>query len=202
MDSITISCARSVDVPAIVAIHQQSFKNFFLTSLGRNFLELYYSSFIRCGEGVVYCAYRDNEVLGFSACSYISHGFNTMLIRKNILKFGIVAVHLLFTKPKALFRLAKNLNKKSRNTSVADNGRYAELYSIAVSPNCQGNGIGRLLLSSIEENVKKHNNQISLTTDYYNNDKTILFYKALGYVEYYDFLTYPNRRMWRMIKNI
>ena len=202
MDSITISCARSVDVPAIVAIHQQSFKNFFLTSLGRNFLELYYSSFIRCAEGVVYCAYRDNEVLGFSACSYTSHGFNIMLIRKNILKFGIVAVHLLFTKPKALFRLTKNLNKKSRNTAVADNGEYAELYSIAVSPNCQGNGIGSLLLSSMEENVKKHNNQISLTTDYYNNDKTILFYKALGYVEYYDFMTYPNRRMWRMIKNI
>ena len=199
---MTIRKAIVNDVDGIVAIHQQSFKDFFLTSLGENFLKLYYSTFITSGEGVVYCATKDNEVLGFSACSFISRGFNTSLIKKNLVKFSIEALRLLFSKPKALIRLTKNMNKERKDATIEDNGEYAELYSIAVSPTCQGGGYGRKLLTATEEDVKQHNNKVSLTTDYYNNDKTIAFYRALGYEEYYDFITYPDRRMWRLIKKL
>ena len=48
-----------------------------------------------------------------------------------------------------------------------------------------------------EEDVAKHNSKISLTTDYYNNEKTIGFYRSLGYQDYYEFVTYPNRRIIR-----
>ena len=202
MKDVTIRKAIVNDVDAIVAIHQQSFKDFFLTSLGENFLKLYYSTFITSGEGVVYCATKDNEVLGFSACSFISRGFNTSLIKKNLVKFSIEALRLLFSKPKALIRLTKNMNKERKDATIEDNGEYAELYSIAVSPTCQGGGYGRKLLTATEEDVKQHNNKVSLTTDYYNNDKTIAFYRALGYEEYYDFITYPDRRMWRLIKKL
>lgn len=40
------------------------------------------------------------------------------------------------TKPKALVNLAKNWSH--RDSTVVDNGEYAELMSIAVSPNAQG----------------------------------------------------------------
>jgi len=200
MEGVIIKKAKLSDVDGIVSIHQQAFKGFFLTSLGERFLKLYYSTFITSGEGVVYCVTKDNEVVGFSACSYISRGFNTSLIKKNLIKFGIEALRLLFSKPKALVRLAKNMNKESKDATIEDNGEYAELYSIAVSPSCQGGGYGRKLLTATEEDVKQHNNRVSLTTDYYNNDKTIAFYRALGYEEYYDFITYPDRRMWRLIK--
>jgi hypothetical protein len=43
---------------------------------------------------------------------------------------------------------------------------------------------------------------MSLTTDFYNNIKTIEFYKGLGYNIYYDFIAYPNRKMYRMIKDL
>lgn len=188
------------DVDGIVAIHQLAFKEFFLTSLGEKFLKLYYSTFIESGEGVVYCALQDNKVVGFSACSYISKGFNTKLIKKNFVRFGAEALRLMFSKPKALIRLVKNMNKESNGATIEDNGKYAELYSIAVSPSCQGGGYGRRLLTVTEDDVKQHNNKVSLTTDYYNNDKTIAFYRKLGYEEYYDFITYPERRMWRLIK--
>lgn len=202
MDSIIIRNATLQDVPGIVAIHKQAFEDFFLTSLGENFLELYYSTFIESGEGVVYCALLDGVVIGFSACSYVSKGFNFSLIKNNLFKFGIEALRLLFLKPKALVRLAKNMNKEINDSTITDNGEYAELYSIAVSPTCQGSGFGRMLLNAIEEDVKGHNTQVSLTTDYHNNEKTLAFYKALGYEEYYDFVTYPNRRMWRLIKRL
>ena len=202
MEDVIIKKAQLSDVDGIVAIHQQAFEDFFLTSLGVKFLKLYYSTFITSGEGVVYCATKENEVVGFSACSYISRGFNTSLIKKNLVGFGIEALLLLFSKPKALIRLAKNMNKESKNATIKDNGEYAELYSIAVSPTCQGGGYGRKLLTATEEDVRQHNNKVSLTTDYYDNDKTIAFYRALGYEEYYDFITYPDRRMWRLIKNL
>ena len=200
MDSIIIEKARLEDVDGIVAIHKQAFKDFFLTSLGDKFLKLYYTSFIMSGEGIVYCAMKEDELVGFSACSYISKGFNSSLIKKNLVKFGVEAFRLLLTNPKALIRLAKNMNKESKDATIEDDGEYAELYSIAVSPSCQGGGVGRRLLTTTEEDVKKHNRKVSLTTDYYNNDKTVAFYRALGYEEFYDFITYPERRMWRLIK--
>lgn len=200
--SVNIRLASLNDVGDIVTIHQAAFDNFFLTSLGKHFLTCYYSAFIKSDKGVVYCAEKDGGIVGFSACSYISKGFNASLIKKNLFRFGLEAVRLVFARPKAVVRLARNLNKESSDATINDNGQYAELYSIAVGPTCQGGGVGRLLLTTTEDNVKEHNNKISLTTDYYDNDKTMAFYHALGYQDYYEFFTYPDRRMWRLIKEL
>ena len=202
MEDVIIRNASINDVDGIVAIHKQAFKDFFLTSLGEKFLKLYYTSFIRSKNGVVCCAVRRDKIVGFSAASYVSKGFNTSLIKQNLIKFGIETIRLLFIKPGALVRLVRNLNKESSDTAINDNGHYAELYSIAVSPLCQGEGVGKFLLKMTENDVANHNVQISLTTDYYNNDKTIAFYRALGYENYYELITYPNRKMWRMIKKL
>lgn len=199
---IEIRKAKTSDVDSIVAIHDQAFPDFFLTTLGNRFLRLYYTCMCNCKDTITLCAEEDGEVKGFATSSYYSHGFNTTLIKKNLFKFGLMGVELMFTKPKAILRLAKNLDKKAKGNAVEDNGEYAELYSIAVMPENQGSGIGRKLLIATEEEVAKHNNKISLTTDYYHNEKTIGFYHSMGYHDYYEFVTYPNRRMWRMIKDL
>lgn len=198
----SVSKAKLNDINGIVKIHQEAFKDFFLTSLGEDFLKLYYSTFINSKDGVVYCAKKRDTVVGFSATSYVSHGFNSKLIKGNLFRYGLMALKLLFSQPKSVLRLVKNMNKESNDASINDNGEYAELYSIAVGPECQGEGVGRFLLTVTEEDVREHNSEISLTTDYYNNDKAISFYKALGYHEFYDFVTYPNRRMYRLIKQL
>ena len=144
---------------------------------------------------------QDGKVIGFSASSYLSHGFNKSLIKCNLMAFGLMAIKLLFKNPQTILRIIKNLDKRASN-NMDDDGSYAELYSIAVLPECQGLGVGRLLLIKTEEEVTEHNSRLSLTTDYFNNDKTIAFYRRLGYKEFYDFIAYPNRRMWRMIKNL
>lgn len=197
---ITIRKATENDVKAIVAIHQQAFPDFFLTTLGTRFLQLYYKCMCCCNDAVTLCAEDDGLVKGFATSSYYSHGFNTMLIRKNFFQFGWMAIEMLFTKPKAILRLVKNLDKKAEGNAVEDNGEYAELYSIAVKPGNQGSGIGKKLLIATEEDVAKHNSKISLTTDYFHNENTIGFYHSLGYQDYYEFVTYPDRKMWRLIK--
>ena len=77
------------------------------------------------------------------------------------------------------------------------------MYSIGVAPEGQGKGVGKELLSRMEQELLEWNvDKLSLTTDYYDNDKTIGFYKAMGYSVLYVFTAYPKRKMYRMIKKL
>ena len=94
-------------------------------------------------------------------------------------------------------------NFDKRDSNHEDKGDYAELYSIGVAPEGQGKGVGKELLSRMEQELLKRKvDKLSLTTDYYDNDRTIGFYKAMGYGVLYVFNAYPERKMYRMIKNL
>lgn len=194
--------ANKRDVDKIVSIHLNAFRGFFLTSLGRDFLHFYYSAFLKSNETVVICAEDENgNILGFSAATKVSKGFNSRLIKENFLSFFALSLKLIFTNPHALLRLVKNLSKKS--DEVEDKEDYAELFSIGVDSSQQGKGIGKLLLTRTEEILKsKGVKKVSLTTDYDNNDSAIGFYHSMGYAELYEFTTYPKRKMYRLIKNL
>ncbi len=136
--------AATTDVDSIVAIHKQAFPDFFLTTLGDSFLRLYYSCMCRCDKVVTLCAVEDGEVVGFASSALKSAGFNSRLIKSNMIPFMGESIKLLLTRPTSLVRLVKNFTKKS--SSMEDDGNYAELFSIGVSPSCQGKGVGSLLL--------------------------------------------------------
>lgn len=189
------------DLTQVIEVHKDSFKGFFLTELGDRFLASYYDSVRKDEKGVLLGYYDEGELAGFCAATTLSKGFNTQLIKNNLFQFSLIGVRLLFTRIPSLIRLFKNFSKKS--TTISDNGDYAELLSIGVSDKKQGQGIGKELLIQLEKEMQlKGCSKISLTTDYYNNDKAIGFYKGLGYEIYYDFVTFPNRKMYRMIKKI
>ena len=145
--------------------------------------------------------YEDDKLSGFCAATTISKGFNKNIIKNNFSQFFVEGFRLLFTKPFSLVRLIKNFSKS--NPNIEDKGEYAELVSIAVSLNNQSQGIGKKLLKQLEIELKQKGcSDISLTTDFNNNEKTIQFYKGLDYNIYYEFIAYPNRKMIRMIKKI
>ena len=113
--------------------------------------------------------------------------------------FGMLSIRLLFTSPKSMIRLLKNLTKKGE--AIEDDEDYAELYSIAVCQDVQGKGVGKQLLTALEKIMKKEGvKKVSLTTDYYNNEAAVSFYISMGYSSLYEFMTYPNRKMYRLIK--
>lgn len=190
--------AKQGDVEKIVSIHKSAFKGFFLTSLGDSFLSTYYSCFIKSDDAVILCAEENGCLLGFSAATRKCKGFNARLIKANAFKFMIVGLRLLFTNLPALVRLVKNFTKKS--DEVQDDEDYGELYSIGVSANAQGKGVGKALLAETEKQMGIE--RLSLTTDYYNNESTIAFYQKCGYKMLYEFTAYPNRKMLRMIKDL
>lgn len=189
------------DIESIVVIHCDAFKGFFLTSLGVDFLRFYYSVFVKSNETVTLVAEEEGKVIGFSAATMNCKGFNSRLIKSNLFAFGRLSLKLQFKNPKALLRLVRNLTKKS--SEVEDNGEYAELYSIGVDKSQQGRGVGKILLGKTEVTLKQMGvERVSLTTDYANNESAVGFYHSIGYESLYEFVTYPNRKMYRFIKSL
>ena len=189
------------DVDTIVEIHLDAFKGFFLTSLGSDFLKFYYTCFVKSCETVTMVAEEEGIVYGFSASTKVCKRFNSRLIKSNLCSFGMLSLKMLFTSPESLLRLAKNLTKKGEG--VEDNEDYAELYSIGVSKSAQGKGVGKKLLAASEEILKKEGvRRVSLTTDYDHNEQAVGFYHSMGYETLYEFVTYPNRKMFRLIKTL
>ena len=190
------------DSNQIAKIHLKSFPNFFLTTLGYSFLKTYYRSCAKSKKAISICAINqdDKKLLGFAVGCFNSAGFNKRLIFSNLLEYSYQAILLLLTKPIALIRLYKNLAK---NNDKDDKGNYAELLSIGVSPNQNGFGIGQSLLVKFENQVREKGiNTITLTTDADSNDSVLRFYKKAGYTVYYDFITFPNRKMLKLIKEL
>lgn len=189
------------DVDNIVMIHIDAFQGFFLTSLGVSFLKFYYSCFIRSNETITMVAEEDDVICGFSASTKLGKSFNSRLIKKNYFAFCILSIKMLFTTPGALLRLVRNLTKKAEG--VEDNEDYAELYSIGVRRAAQGKGVGKKLLAATEDLLKQDGvKRVSLTTDYNHNDQAVGFYYSMGYETMYEFITYPNRKMYRLIKTL
>ena len=188
-------------VKEVVDVHLSAFPNFFLSTLGTGFLRTYYRCFVEHKNGNLIVATMDDKVVAFAAATSECRGFNTSLLKKNLFAFGCRFLVLLFTKPMAIVHLANNMTKTSEE--VEDNEDYAELYSIGTIAVVQGKGIGTKLMESLEVRLKKQGvEKVSLTTDYVDNDATLSFYKKNGYEVLYEFLTYPNRKMYRLIKKI
>lgn len=198
---LIIRNARKSDISVIVSIHLNAFPRFFLSQLGSRFLTLYYNSVREQDKGILLTCELDGEVIGLCAGTLLSSGFNAKLIKADLFHYGIESLRLLVTAPQSLLHLMKNMKKE--NSKEGDDGNYAELLSIAVNPKVQRSGAGKAMLSALEEEVKRREGKrLSLTTDYEDNDNALGFYKSLGYEIWYDFITYPQRRMYRLIKEL
>ena len=139
-------------------------------------------------------------MLRFSVATARSSGFNKSLIIQNLNSFFFIGLKLLVTKPGSLLRLILNLSKKN---DPRDDGDYAELYSIAVDPGKQGLGIGKILLAITEKAALDRGcKKMALTTDFYNNSDVVSFYKSLGYVVFYEFIAFPDRKMYKLVKTL
>ena len=198
--SIIVRDVLPTEINQVVEIHKNAFEDFFLTKLGSHFLETYYSAFFNAKDGILLGCYQDDKLLGFMAATTLSRGFNKRLIKNNFFHFVKAGLILLFKKPFSLIRLYKNAAKTNGNEQ--DDGNYAELLSCGVNKNEQGKGIGQRLFDAAETKIKSMNPSVavSMTTDYYNNEKTLLLYKKIGYEIMYEFVAYPNRKMYRLIK--
>ena len=187
------------DLTQIVDIHVDRFKSFFLSTLGKSFLKVYYGSFLKY-PGVLLVLEDEGEIKGFASGCPFNRGFYSRLLRANVYNYAFAGIKLLITKPKALLRIFVNMN-----SSAKEDVSYAELLSIATVKNKKG--YGSILLKEFEEEIRKLKevngiDSLSLTTDYEQNGKAVEFYRINGYREMGVFESYEKRKMFRFIKKL
>lgn len=187
------------DCNEVAAIHIQAFEGFFLTTLGIRFLRTYYKSCFKCVDTIAFGINDDNNnLIGFATGTILSKGYHKKILLNNLFSFLYSIIQSVIFRPSVLIRLAFNINKNKENE---DDGVYSELLSIGVIPDKNGKGIGAILLQEFEIEAKKRGaSKIALTTDLFQNERVIRFYTKSGYETFYEFNTYPNRRMLKMIK--
>lgn len=199
-ECVQVQLLRLEDLSDVVRIHIRAFEGFFLTTLGSSFLKTYYKAALKTEDSILAGAYIDQKLVGFGVGASLARGYNKRLVQNCLFSFLWEGVKLLFCKPKAIVQLKNNFRKTGEQK---DDGKYAELYSIAVEPDVGIRGIGSAIIHFFEREAKSQGvDRVSLTTDFYENEEVLAFYKKNGYEVYYEFMAYPNRKMLRLIKKI
>lgn len=180
-------------IDEIVDIHMKTFTGFFLTFLGRGFLNNLYKGFMDHPQSGVIIALENDILLGFCAYSEDLSGFYKYLIRRKLPQFAWYAVGAFFRKPAVLFRLLRAFTYSKGSIREET---YIELSSIGVSPKEKNKGIGSELIQKLYEISDSNKFEyIKLETDKDNNESANYFYQKNGFVLSHSYQTPEGRRM-------
>ena len=182
-------------IDEIVQIHLESFRGFFLTFLGKEFLSTMYSTYYSHEEsGILIATDDEDKVVGFLAYSENMSSLYRYMIKKKLLLFAWYSTGAILRRPKIFTRLLRAL-KKPRESERGI--KYVELSSIGVSSNARANEIGTLLIDRLKQTVDltKHA-YITLETDADNNSEVNAFYLKNGFTAFREYTTREGRRMY------
>lgn len=180
-------------VNEIADIHIKTFKNFFLTFLGKGFLRQLYKGFMTHDKSGVLVAFYEERPVGFLAYSYELSDFYKYLIKKKLIYFMWYGMGALIRKPKILFRLFRALLKPGESASE---DKYMEISSIGVTPELKNMHIGTSLIEYAKSVFDSDNySYIKLETDAIDNESANEFYKRRGFELVNEYQTHEGRKM-------
>jgi glycosyltransferase involved in cell wall biosynthesis/ribosomal protein S18 acetylase RimI-like enzyme len=183
----------SDEISQVVEIHLRSFPGFFLTFLGRDFLELLYKSIYEDSKGIILVAASDICVRGFVAGVTNQKCFYQSLIARRKWRFAFSALKALIKRPAILFRLVRALHRPTEANKATGE---ACLMSIAVHTDYVSKGIGQQLVKAFcEELSQRGSPSVCLTTDQVKNEPVNRFYQRLGFQLSNTFITPEGRAM-------
>ena len=187
-------------VAQVVAVHEETFPDFFLTQLGSRFLRLYYAALVDSPSGVALAAkVEGGGVVGFAAGSTEPAGFYRRLLARGWLRFSLAALPAVIRRPSRAGRVLGALRHPSRQPSELGT---AGLHSIATTPSAQGTGIGGVLIEAFAGEVERLGcTRLRLETDAEDNERVIDFYVRHGFEEVGEELR-GSRRMLLMEREI
>lgn len=178
----------------IVTIHLNTFTGFFLTFMGRGFLNQMYRSYCDHSESGLLVAEDGGKPIGFLAYSSNFSGLYKFMIRTRLIQFGWYSVGAFFRRPSSFMHIIKAFLKPGE---VRREEKYIELSSIGVSPISKSKGVGSLLIDELKKKVDFEKfAYITLETDAVNNDATIYFYEKNGFIKERQFETDEGRKMY------
>lgn len=179
---------KTRDERLIAQIHTKSLSGDFLSSLGIDFLTVFYEGIIG-KPGVYGFAYEENKKIhGFVLGTKDSEKFFSLALRSNLLKLSFFLLFQLIKRPKLVKNVLETLLYPKKDT-----GPKAELVVIAVSEKSQGKGVGKQLVKALEKVFKKDKiKRYKLTV--HADKKAVGFYEHLGYSRISTFRLYG--KMW------
>lgn len=178
----------------IVSIHLNTFTGFFLTFMGRGFLNQMYCSYCDHDESGLLVAEENGKAIGFLAYSGDFSGLYKSMIKTRLIPFGWYSVGAFFRRPSAFMHIIKAFLKPSE---VKRDEKYVELSSIGVDPTIKSKGVGSLLIDELKKIVDFNKfAYITLETDAVNNDGAIHFYEKNGFVRERMYETDEGRKMY------
>ena len=177
----------------IVSIHLNTFTGFFLTFMGRGFLNQMYRSYCDHDESGLLVAEDNGKAVGFLAYSGNFSGLYKFMIKTRLVPFGWYSLGAFFRRPSAFMHIIKAFLKPSE---VKREEKYVELSSIGVDPTIKSKGVGSLLIDELKKIVDFDKfDYITLETDAVNNDGAIHFYQKNGFVLERRYETDEGRKM-------
>ena len=181
------------DIKAAVQVHLRSFPGFFLTLMGAAFLEEFYSSVIAESTHIAFVLLHNGIITGFVVGTTQPGGFYKRLLLKFGYRFAHASIGPVLRKPITILRLLNRfLLTTGRDYALGE----ALLMSIAVLPENNGKGMGRMLINAfLDEAHTRQVKKIYLTTDKNDNDRVIFFYNSVGFELVHSFITPEGREM-------
>jgi len=176
----SVRSATTNDLPEIVRIHRKAFSNFFLTSLGPEFLRSYYKMVLKYRSGILLVSEGPDGPEGF-ACGFVDPAefYETMWGAR--LVFAMPVLGALLRHPSLIGKVMSGVRRIHANTSDWPT-RSCELSSIAVAPASAGNGVGKALIEAFLGRAHLMDARcVYLTTDADGNDAVNAFYRSAGF---------------------
>lgn len=181
------------DVNQIVNVHLRSFQGFFLSFLGRPFLDFLYSYIVVSPHGAGYVYLNDKgQILGF-VCGSMQPSFYRKFFTNQCWRIIPATLWPLIRRPSIGLRLARAVLYPPEASTAEGT---ATLMSIAVLPEYQNKGIGKALVRVFLDEMRLRGVQgVNLTTDIERNGVVNAFYRRLGFQLVRSFVTAEGRWM-------
>jgi ribosomal protein S18 acetylase RimI-like enzyme len=188
--SVTIRPMLMADVGAVTAVHLAAFPGYFLSFLGPSFLRELYRAIVSDDEGIAFVAVDGDRLIGFVAGT-ATGGFYRRAARRRWFRFAVASTGALMRRPAIVRRLVRALY-----APPAPSSQGAPLMSLAVGPNAQRTGTGKLLTRAFVAGARQRGaSAVVLTTDRIGNDAVNGFYQAQGFTLASGFVTPEGRAM-------
>ena len=188
------------DALDIAKIHCIAFPGFFLTDLGKGVLRVFYAALIQDNSTIVLGLRKNQTLVGFFVASIAPSGLYTRIFKKHFLMFFAPLTISFLKNISLLGRMITSIH--SSKSYVVPSGNSTSLLSICVSPSFAGKGMGKLLLTKLEEElILQKIEGYYLTTDKENNVATNHFYLSNGF-KLYDVFSQGKRKMNIYLKDL
>lgn len=180
-------------INSIVSVHLNAFPGFFLTFMGKGFLNQMYRSYCEHEKSGLIVAELEDKAIGFLAYSSDFSNLYKYMIKTRLILFAWYSLGAFLRKPSAFFHIISAFLKPSETKR---NEKYTELASIGVDPKYKSLGIGTQMIEKLKKIVDfKESAYITLETDAKNNESAIRFYEKNGFVLEHSYVTAEGRCM-------